>query len=366
MSETMEPAHPGKNPTTEAMQDAAAAKPNRSAAKLMDVAAAAGVSLATASKALNNRRGVSRRNRDAVLRAAQAVGYLEYENQPSRTLPSTVTLLTYGRMVGNDAFYGDIIDGIVSEAEVQGVTVEVSILDEALSKRGERSWKALPKAAILMGIDEPQLLEEMQQAGIPGVLVNGIDQSMTFPSVAPDYYFGGWAATRHLLDLGHTDILHITHVYRISIAQREIGFRDALENAGIAFDPAHHILDLGSTDMISMNAGPQIAKHLAGMEKPPTALFCVSDAVAMSAIQAVKDMGLSVPNDISVIGFDGLPIGAHAMPSLTTVGIDRRELGIAAVKLLAEREAFPESPAKRISLGVDLLNRQSTAPARKD
>ncbi|QQM30420.1 LacI family DNA-binding transcriptional regulator [Martelella lutilitoris] len=365
MSETMEPAHPGKNPNAEDRQDATDTRPARSSAKLTDVAAAAGVSLATASKALNNRRGVSRRNRDAVLRAAQAIGYLEYENQPPRTLPSTVTLFTYGRMVGNDAFYGDIIDGIVSEATAQGVTVEVSILDEALSKRGERSWKALPKAAILMGIDEPRLLEEMQQGGIPGVLVNGIDQSMNFPSVAPDYYFGGWAATRHLLELGHTEILHVTHVYRVSIAQREIGFRDALESAGITFDHTRHILDLGSTDMISMNAGPAVAKHLAGMERRPTALFCVSDVVAMSAIQAIRDMGLSVPDDISVVGFDGLPIGAHAMPSLTTVGIDRRELGIAAVKLLAERASFPDSPAKRISIGVELLNRQSTAPARK-
>ena len=359
MSEEMETAQPGRSLTATDN-----AKPPRSSAKLTDVAAAAGVSLATASKALNNRRGVSRRNRDAVLRAAQAVGYLEYESQHSQTLPSTVTLLTYGRMVGNDAFYGDIIDGIVAEAAVQGVTVEVSILDEALSKRGKRSWKALPKAAILMGIDEPQLLEAMRQSGIPGVLVNGIDPSMNFPSVAPDYYFGGWAATRHLLELGHTDILHVTHVYRISIAQREIGFRDALEGAGIAFNPARHILDLGSTDMISMNAGPGIAKHIAGMEKPPTALFCVSDAVAMSAIQAIGDIGLSVPGDISVIGFDGLPIGAHAMPSLTTIGIDRRELGVAAVKLLAERASFPSSPAKRISIGVELLNRQSTAPAR--
>jgi len=253
----------------------------------------------------------------------------------------------------------------VSEAEANGLTVEIGILDEAASLRGERSWKTIPKAAILMGVDEPQLLTVMKQREIPCVLVNSIDQTMRFPSVAPDYYFGGFAATQHLLELGHKEILHITHIYRVSIAQREIGFRDALEGAGIAFDPDHHILDPGSSERISTNAASFIAERLSSLKTLPTALFCVSDVVALSAIQAITDMGLSVPNDISVVGFDGLPVGAHAMPSLTTVDIDRRELGVAAVKLLTERASFPNAPAKRISLGVEMVPRQSSGRIRQ-
>ena len=94
----------------------------------------------------------------------------------------------------------------------------------------------------------------------------------------------------------------------------------------------------------------------------PTAFFCVSDIVAIGAIQAIRAHGLSVPGDISVVGFDGLSIGAHSSPSLTTMRIDRRKLGITAVQLLEEQAIAEEAPVKRIGMGVELVVRDSSGP----
>lgn len=334
-------------------------------AKLQDVARAAGVSVGTASKALNKKTGVSKRNRTAVLKAAMQLGYAVEEEAYSPKAFSSITLLSYGRMLGNDAFYGDIVDGIVEEASREGLSVEICILDENQPDQSFQSLSTFPKSAIIMGADVPGVVQMLGSKSVATVLVNGIDPQMQVPSVSPDYYYGGWLATKHLLDLGHRDIVHITHAYRESITQRESGFRDALETVNITFDFDQHILDLGSPDMISMAASSMISDYLRTRKTPPSAFFCMSDVVALSAVQAIKDVGLSVPDDISVIGFDGLAVGAHSTPPLATINIDRKQVGVAAVKLLLEKGAFPTTPVKRIGIGVELIDRRSCAKFRK-
>ena len=334
-------------------------------AKLQDVARAAGVSVGTASKALNRKTGVSKRNRTAVLKAAIQLGYAVEEEAYSPKALSNVTLLSYGRMLGNDAFYGDIVDGIVEEASREGLSVEICILDESQPDQSFQSLSTFPKSAIIMGADVPGVVQMLGSKNVATVLVNGIDPQMQVSSVSPDYYYGGWLATKHLLDLGHRDIVHITHAYRESITQRESGFRDALETVDITFDFDQHILDLGSPDMISVAASSIIRDFIKARKTPPTAFFCMSDVVALGAVQAIKECGLSVPDDISVVGFDGLAVGAHSIPPIASINIDRKQVGVAAVKTLLERGAFPTSPAKRIGIGVELVDRRSCAAPRK-
>ena len=278
---------------------------------------------------------------------------------------SNVTLLSYGRMLGNDAFYGDIVDGIVEEASKEGLSVEICILDESQPNQSFQSLSSFPKSAIIMGADVPVIVKMPGSKNVATVLVNGIDPHMQVPSVSPDYYYGGWLATKHLLDLGHRDIVHVTHAYRESITQRESGFRDALETVDIAFDFDRHILDLGSPDMISVAASSIIRDFIKARQSPPTAFFCMSDVVALGAVQAIKECGLSVPEDVSVIGFDGLAVGAYSIPPIASINIDRKQVGVAAVKALLERGAFPTAPAKRIGIGVELVDRRSCAAPRK-
>lgn len=335
-----------------------------SACTLKEVAEAAGVSVAAVSKILNNRDGVSAASRKRVLQAVERLGYQPRRSRAGGASLTTVSLVTLGQYADNNAYYGEIIDAILEQLSQRGISVDVTIVPSSAAGDIGKSgfWKELSSTAILVGIDRPEILESLREIGCTAVLVNGMDRSMRFSSVSPDYHFGGWAATRHLLDLGHRHIVHITHPYRESVVRRLDGFRDALENAGIDFSPKRHLLDLRSPNFFSIEARDVVDQFLAQTDQRPTAFFCVSDIVAIGAIQAIQAHGLSVPGDISVIGFDGLSVGGHSTPSLSTMRIDRRQLGETAVSLLEERTKTPSMPIKRIGLGVELIRRQSTGP----
>ncbi|MER0239539.1 LacI family DNA-binding transcriptional regulator [Fulvimarina sp. MAC8] len=329
---------------------------------LKDVARAAGVSVAAVSKALNNREGVSDRSRTLVMKAAAELGYLDRNMKKGTAGLTCASLVTLGPMVSNDAFYQEIVDGITGEAAKIGLSVVIQILDETNGPHEDTISAKGADAVILMGVDRPAYLDMVEASGLPAVIVNGMDRRMRFPSVSPDYHFGGWAATKHLIDLGHKDIVHLTHVYRESLRRRLEGFHDAMTEAGLAYDPDRHFLDLGSPDMIGLSAKPVIEAYLRSRETLPSALFCMSDAVALAAIQAMRSMGLTAPDDISVVGFDGLSIGAHSSPSLTTMHVDRRRLGALAIGALVDHAEDREAPVERIGLGVTLLPRQSSGP----
>ncbi|MFD1910920.1 LacI family DNA-binding transcriptional regulator [Halodurantibacterium flavum] len=330
---------------------------------LRDIATAAGVSVAAVSKALNHREGVSARSRERVMKAAEELGYQERGARSQAGQISCAALITLGRMVSNDAFYQEIIDGIVQQAEARGIKIIVQMVDEG----PQFTAPDLPPetdAVILMGIDYPQLLAAITASGLPAVIVNGMDRRMLLPSVSPDYHFGGWAATRHLIELGHRDIVHVTHVYRESIRRRLEGFCDALAEAGIEYDPDTHLLDLGSPAYFGIEAHRVVTSFLRRRPVPPSALVCVSDAVALGALQAIQAHGLSVPGDIALVGFDGLAVGAHSSPPLTSMQIDRRHLGTTAVETLVDFAANG-GPVRRIGLGVELIVRASSGGPRR-
>lgn len=331
---------------------------------LRDLAEVAGVSIAAVSKVLNNRKGVGAETRERVMRVARELGYRGRGGRLADEKLTSAAIVTLDRYVTNDSFYGEIIQSIVQEGASAGIDVSVSVTGtpagaacpEVLFPAGP------PQAVFLVGIDEPTVVEAVHALGRPAVIVNGMDRHMRLPSVSPDYHLGGWRATRYLLELGHRRIVHVTHPYRESLRRRVDGFRNAIEEAGIAFDPSRHILDLGSPARIGISAREPVAEYLRSVDTTPTAFFCVNDIVALGVIQALQAQGLSVPGDVSVMGFDGLAVGAHALPPLTSMRIDRREVGRAAVRQLLDRVGFPDRPAQRLSIGVELLVRESAGP----
>ncbi|MBU2884459.1 LacI family transcriptional regulator [Gilvimarinus agarilyticus] len=331
---------------------------------LRDLADEAGVSVAAVSKVLNNRKGVSTETRERVLRIARELGYRGRGGRLAEEKLTSAAIVTLDRYVTNDSFYGEIIHSIVREGQAAGINVSVSVTG---SPEGAAHPDTLfpagpPQAVFLVGIDEPAVVDAVHALGRPTVIVNGMDRHMRLPSVSPDYHLGGWRATRYLLDLGHRNIVHVTHPYRESFRRRVDGFRNAIEEAGITFDPQSHLLDLGSPEAISIRAREIVTNYLNSVDERPTAFFCVNDIVALGTIQALQANGLSVPEDVSVMGFDGLSVGEHASPSLTSMQIDRQEVGRAAIRQLQDRVVFPDRPAQRVSIGVDLLARKSTGP----
>lgn len=333
--------------------------PRNTGPTLKDIAQAAGVSVAAVSKVLNNREGVGEATRMRILKTIDDLGYNGRAGR--ETSVGTATLLTLEQYVANDAFYGEILDAITSASGTAGIDIGLAVHRTTDDIAQAIRDGTVDGPLLLLGIDHPDIVDAVIARDLPAVIVNGMDRTMRLTSVSPDYNFGAWVATRHLLTLGHRHIIHVTHPYRETIRRRIDGFRNALEEVGIQFDAQRHILDLGAPENISLAARDIVLARL-NQGDLPTALFCMNDMVAMGAMQAVQSMGLSVPDDISIIGFDGLPLGRHATPPLTSVQTNRASLGGIGVTLLVERITQTTAAVQRVTTGGDLLVRRSTTP----
>ncbi|MCV6824562.1 MULTISPECIES: LacI family DNA-binding transcriptional regulator [Halocynthiibacter] len=324
---------------------------------LKDIAKAAGVSVAAVSKVLNNREGVGEDTRQRILTTIDELGYNGRAGRDS--IVGSATILTLEQYVTNDAFYGEILESVKAASLRSGLDIGISVYRSATDMRVAVEKSTVGGPLMLMGVDQPDIVDAVIDRGLTGVIVNGMDRSMQLTSVSPDYHFGAALATQHLISLGHKDILHVTHPYRESIRRRIDGFRNALEEAGIAFNPEQHILDLGAPQNISLAARDIVLQRLKH-EPVPTAIFCMNDMVALGAMQAAQSLGLSVPDDISIVGFDGLSIGEYATPPLTSVQTNRASLGEIGVSLLVERINQPTAAVQRVTTGGKLIVRRSS------
>lgn len=329
--------------------------------KLEDVAHAAGVSIPTVSKTLRNRGGVSPKIQLRVMNAVRETGYQRKAHYLETKLDlKTITLLSYVSYGSNDLFYGEIFKGI--QDECQNIGLELNIVLASSPEEIDRDYlrRTLKdvQALLLVGIDSGEILDTIVELGVTATIVNGYDRQMRIASVTPDYRFGGWQATKHLIDNGHCEIMHITHMHRDSMRRRFDGFRDALEDAGIPFDAKRHLID---TEFHIGDDGVENAmKALLAKGRPQcTAFFCVTDVCAVSVVQSLTKAGYRVPEDYSVFGFDDLPICQIFTPHISSVNIDRVGLGRTGVRLLGEQVSNSDQRVRRIELGVHLVERET-------
>jgi DNA-binding LacI/PurR family transcriptional regulator len=202
-----------------------------------DIAKAAGVSVASVSKVLNNRPGVGSESRRRILDIAESLGYLGRSGRSPRSIIESVTIITLARYFSGGQFYEDVFQGMLAEAEAQSLATDVRLLPadgpHADGAVADILKNAPPESVLLLGLDQPSILDQVVDSGVPTIIVNGLDPMMRLSSVLPDNRFAGWVATRRLLDAGHREIVYITHPLRLSLRRRLDGFRDALEGAGI-------------------------------------------------------------------------------------------------------------------------------------
>jgi len=335
---------------------------------LRDIAEAAGVSVATVSKVLNNRGGVGDESRQRILELAERFGY-----QGGRSARSLIkagidsALLIVPAPLFNEQFYTGVVQGIVEEASALSLKLDVQMLayddarandqlDELLSRRAS--------AIILVALDDPGSIDRIVAAGKPAVLINGMDRTMRIDTVLPDNWSTGWLATRRLLEAGHTEIRHVSILRRQSMRRRCDGFRTALEEAGIAFDPRVHIIDLGDIQA-SQGQDAIVRAYEAGRLNGVTALFASMDVLTIGILQGLQSVGMSIPDDISVISVDDIQLARHCRPPLTTMRIDREELGRVGVRQLIRRIEDPATSTSRLDIGATLIERATVgAPPR--
>ncbi len=337
---------------------------------IKDVAQKAGVSIATVSFVLNNRPGqvISDRVKKKVWKAAEQLNY-----HPSATAAGlarkrthNVAIVFYREegLVSNQ-FYSFVVQGAIKEA----IRANYNLLFSYVASE-YTGYADLPKiireknaeGAVFMQRIEPQLIRDIEERGIPVVTVDHFPPLKKVNTLQIDNRRGGQIAAQHLLDLGHEHLAFLhAMVDRPSIVERAEGFAEAIKARGLGFNPRTDLIRCAD---LTYEAGyPQVLKAL-GRKRRPTALFCANDEMASGALRAAHEMGLVVPRDLSVVGFDDIPMSSYTDPPLTTIGLDKEALGVRAMRRLLELvERTGEAGPRRDLVSVQLVERQSTAPA---
>lgn len=329
-----------------------------------DVAARAGVSRTTVSFVLNATAGVniSQATRDRVILAATELDYHPHASARQlaggRSHMIGLVLRQSTEQVAGDASLVETLRGLASAARSAGFRVMV----EPLAPEG--TYEALLRSQHADGlvvsgprVDDPSL-RQLLLDGFP-IVLQGALPGVDATSVDVDNVAGARAAVDHLLALGHRRIACVTNAPLVYTAAQERlqGYREALEAVGIEPDPV--LVAEASFDAPSGHAAT--ASLLARTSF--SAAFVASDVVALGAIGALREAGLRVPEEVSVVGFDDIPLVAYFDPPLTTVRVPAYELGQAAGRALLERIDAPAASSRTL-LPTELIVRASTAPPR--
>ncbi|PKR55683.1 LacI family DNA-binding transcriptional regulator [Thalassospira marina] len=338
---------------------------NEKIATIEDVASEAGVSIATVSRALHKPQLVSQRTREKVQHAIAATGYTANVMARNLRLSRSGMILLLVPDIGNP-FFAEILSGIEQGASRAGYNVLIG--DTQNDPEREATYAAYLRsnqadAMILLNGHLPSPLSQAPQTGAPPVVaVCERIPGSNLPTVIIDNQQAACDATRHLTGLGHTRIAHIAGPAKnILTIDRVAGFHEAMTEAGIRqFAHVEYSPDFG------IEAGIRAARQLLQSATPPTAFFCASDGMAIGAIVAAKELGLNVPRDISVVGFDDIHFAANYDPPLTTIRQPRRRLGEQAIALVLERLdktlPTPEGANAPVIVPTELITRQSTGP----
>ncbi|MEJ2385585.1 MAG: LacI family DNA-binding transcriptional regulator [Xanthomonadales bacterium] len=326
---------------------------------MKDIAAEAGVSIATVSHAFRNPDRVSDGTRRKVLAAARRVGYT-----PNR-LGASLRTARSGNIVViipdiADSHNARLIAGIERVAREKGYSVLLG--NTRGSEAREREFAAMARSGqadgiILMSHRMPFTAASVDERP---PLVNGCEFTghADIPCVSIDDRAAGADATRHLLDLGHREIAVITGDMASTSSRRRLeGFRAAMADAGRAVDDDRVVFADYSTE-----GGATAARELLLRKERPTAIFCFSDEIAIGCMHALRELGFEIPRDMSVVGVDDIEFARYANPPLTTVAQPTEEIGACCARILFDI-MDGERPAKRIHiLPHQLAVRESTAP----
>ncbi|MEU5253780.1 LacI family DNA-binding transcriptional regulator [Streptomyces longwoodensis] len=323
---------------------------------LATVARKAGVSLPTVSKVLNGRADVSHRTRTKVERLLAAQGY---RRRPPGAARAPLVELVFHEL--ESVWAVELILGVENVAKANGATV---VLTESGTRHAPaEDWiegvlRRRPLGVVLVFSTLPEPVKRrLRSFGIPFVIIDPAgDPDPDVPSVGSANWAGGLAATRHLTDLGHRHVAVITGPEDLmcSLARLD-GYRSAMAMAGLAVDPA--LVRYGD---FHVQSGYRHAMELLALPDPPTALFAGSDLQALGVLQAARVRGLSVPRDLSVVGYDDVSLAQWTSPPLTTVHQPLRHMAEEATRMLLE-QADPDGTARRIELATRLVVRQTTA-----
>lgn len=350
-------------------------RPRHTAPGIRDVAAAAGVSVTTVSHVLNDtpHTRTSDETKSRVKAAAARLGY-----QPNRLARGLRT--QFSGMLGlvteeiaTTPHAGRIILGAQEEASRRNLTLaiinsELSLAREVNPREVQAFLNQQVDGVIYATVYHDVVVPPDELLAVPAVLIGARDVEARIPSVMPDEREGAANVVKYLVAAGHRRIAFAaTSVDVPATRGRLAGFRDGMRAAHL--NPDEFVVEGEPEAAGGYQATHDLMARAGSADKRPTALFCYNDRMAMGAYRAIAELGMVVPGDVSVVGFDDqAPIPASLYPALTTVALPHYEMGAAAVKMVAQikdrRPEEPSDPVVAMLLPCPILERDSVAPPR--
>lgn len=331
---------------------------------MRDVAAAAQVSLSTVSLVVNGKPGVAPDRRERVLRTMKELGYVVDNRQaaPEETRVFGLLMESLSEASRSEGFYTRIVSGIEDTAYQLGYKVVLHVFRPEVDPiHSLRELMGRDINGLIIANDgdvTPQVIQKITRASVPVVLVENY-QPFAVHSLTADNFTAGRVMTEYLIGLGHRRIGGIGGPSKYSsLSDRMRGHQIALIEHGLPMDR--------SLQPASVSGNPRKGyvqmQQLLALPEPPTAVFSVSDRAAFGAMDAIKDAGLRIPDDISVVGIDDVRDSAYSTPPLTTFSVPKYDLGSAAVFILNDlingkgippcRTVLPGSLVERLSAGI--------------
>lgn len=323
-----------------------------------DVARAADVSYATVSRVVNGKGYVSDETRDRVTAAIARTGYVV--NRQARGLAGG-----HSQVVGlvvpdlDTSYIGEIIRGI--DEELAAASYDLTLYTTHHRKQRESAFVATLTSGLADGLllvlpsDPAAYIDSFVRRGFPYVLIDHGGVDARGPAVGATNRQGAYDAVSYLIDLGHRRIGCITgNLMMGSGTERLEGYRAALSELGLPLDPA-----LVREGDFHQPFGYDRAREMLAMSEPPTAIFAGNDVSAFGVMEAVRDAGLAIGTDISIIGFDDIPAASSVHPPLTTVRQPLVEMGALATRMLLAAIDDPARPVEHIDLPTALVVRAS-------
>ena len=328
--------------------------------KLSDIAKAAGVSVSTVSKVINGRPDIGAQTRELVEKTMNDFGY---QKSLVRTQPINLIEVVFQEFQTMWAM--ELLKGVTQVASANGISVTVTELGD--QPPASDSWthdilERRPIGVILVFSDlSSEVRQRFQSRNIPFLTLDPAgDPAPETICVRADNWTGELIATRHLITLGHRRIGIITGPLNMLCARaRYDGFTAAMAEAGIEVDPK-----LVRSGRFEVENGYELGDSLLSSENPPTAIIAGNDLQALGVYDAARKRHISIPDDLSIIGFDNISISQHISPALTTITQPLTDMARRAAEILLSQHTGQPTPNNTV-FPTTLVVRESTAPPRK-
>ncbi|MGF7429533.1 LacI family DNA-binding transcriptional regulator [Thermoanaerobacterium thermosaccharolyticum] len=338
---------------------------------MKDIAEKLNISVNAVSIALNDKVGVSEETRNLVLKTADEMGY--FDENPSFIIKNhfkNICLMIEERNFRDTHFYTKVILGIENEARKNNFDILVNFMnkDDFQIPKSVQSRKV--SGILVVGTIKDEHLKMLLDYGIPIVQVDHSSFLINTDAVLTQNIPGSYMATKYLIDKGHTQIGFFGEIdFSLSFKERWLGFNEAMRVSGLNIDPILNVNPgycvIGSVEKYVLSKNyKEVANIISKMDKLPTAWVCSNDSAAITLYNALNILGLKVPDDISVVGFDDIDICKIVNPPLTTIRVNKELMGIKAVQKLLWRMNNIKEPYDHIRMEVKLIERGSVKDLR--